>query len=128
MWFGHTIFLSGLPFGRTIGWIGQSRDDHAVPAMVALRSFWPHTLLGCGAIALLAMTHPSAIPYALFLAGGPALSIPFAIATALPAVGRFFVRCGIGRLPEETAPPPELRALALAAVENTVRPAHPQPV
>ena len=31
MWFGHTIFLIGLLFGREIGWIGQTRDDHAVP-------------------------------------------------------------------------------------------------
>ena len=31
MWFGHTMFLAGLLFGREIGWIGQTRDDHAVP-------------------------------------------------------------------------------------------------
>ena len=31
LWFGHTIFLFGLLFGRDIGWIGQIRDDHAVP-------------------------------------------------------------------------------------------------
>ena len=31
LWFGHTIFLAGLLFGREIGWIGQIRDDHAVP-------------------------------------------------------------------------------------------------
>ena len=54
MWFGHTIFLSGLLFGREIGWIGQTRDDHAVPFALALRNLWPHTLLGCGAIGVLA--------------------------------------------------------------------------
>src|SRR5262249_43678328 len=27
MWFGHTVFLGGLVLGRTIGWIGQTRDD-----------------------------------------------------------------------------------------------------
>ena len=31
MWFGHTVFLTGLLFGRAIGWSGQARDDHAVP-------------------------------------------------------------------------------------------------
>src|SRR5262249_31395357 len=31
LWFGHTIFLFGLLLGREIGWIGQTRDDHAVP-------------------------------------------------------------------------------------------------
>jgi membrane glycosyltransferase len=62
---------------------------------------------------LLAFTVPSAIPYALFIAGGPLVSIPLAMVTASPAVGRALVRIGLGRLPEETAPPAELRALAL---------------
>jgi membrane glycosyltransferase len=119
MWLGHTIFLCGLLFGREIGWIGQTRDDHAVPFALALRNLWPHTLLGWSVIGVLTMTHPAAIPYALFLAGGPALAIPFAVGTALPAVGRTLARIGIGRLPEETAPPAALHALALSAVELT---------
>jgi membrane glycosyltransferase len=117
MWFGHTVFLTGLLFGRTIGWIGQTRDDHAVPWSAAARQLWPQSLLGWASIGLLAVTHPSAIPYALFIAGGLALSIPLAVVTAWPAVGRAFARIGVGRLPEETAPPPPLRALGLAAVE-----------
>ena len=60
---------------------------------------------------------PAAIPYALFIAGGPLLSIPLAVVTASPALGRALVRIGLGRLPEETAPPPEMAALALPAVE-----------
>jgi membrane glycosyltransferase len=116
-WFSHTLFLIGLLFGREIGWIGQTRDNHAVPPFLALRNLWPHTLLGCGTIAALAATHPEAIPYALFLAAGPALAIPLAVITALPRVGRGLTRIGIGRLPEETAPSPALRALALPAVE-----------
>ena len=122
MWFGHTIFLTGLLFGREIGWIGQTRDDHAVPFAPALRNLWPHTLLGWGVIALLAMTHPAAIPYALFLAAGPALSIPLAVITALPAVGRTMARLGIGRLPEETAPPTALSTLAVPAIKLAARP------
>jgi membrane glycosyltransferase len=117
MWFGHTIFLSGLLFGREIGWTGQTRDDHAVPFALALRNLWPHTLLGWGVIGVLAMTHPAAIPYALFLAAGPALAIPLAIVTALPTVGIALARIGIGRLPEETTPPDALYALALPAIE-----------
>ena len=116
LWFGHTMFLTGLLFGREIGWIGQTRDDHAVPFALALRNLWPHTLLGIGTIGILALTHPAAIPYALFLAGGPALAIPFAVVTAWPSVGRFLARVGVGRLPEETAPPAALDALALPAI------------
>jgi membrane glycosyltransferase len=126
MWLGHTIFLGCLLFGHPIGWIGQIRDDHAVPLTLALRNLWPHTLLGCGAIALLAMTQPSAIPYALLFAGGLTLSVPFAVVTAMPTVGTLFARYAIGRLPEETVPPPELVARTLAAIDaGTPR---PQPV
>ncbi len=56
LWLGHTIFLAGLLFGREIGWIGQTRDDHAVPFTLALHNLWPHTLLGWGALGLLAAT------------------------------------------------------------------------
>jgi membrane glycosyltransferase len=122
MWFGHTIFLFGLLFGREIGWIGQTRDDHAVPFALALHNLWPHTLLGCGVIGVLAMTHPATIPYALFLAAGPALAVPLAVVTAWPAIGLMFARIGIGRLPEETAPPSELSALALPAIAAAAPP------
>ena len=116
LWFGHTMFLTGLVFGREIGWIGQTRDDHDVPVGQALRNLWPHTLLGLGTLAALAATHPDAIPYALFLAAGPALAVPFAVLSAKPALGRLCARIGVGRLPEETAPPAALAALALPAV------------
>ncbi len=117
LWFGHTIFLIGLLFGREIGWIGQTRDDHAVPFALALRNLWPHTLLGCSALGLLAVTQPAAIPYMMFLAAGPALSIPFAVITAIPRLGSLAARIGIGRLPEEIMRPAVLLDLALPAIE-----------
>ncbi len=117
MWFGHALLIASLPFGRPIEWAGQVRDDHSVSIAQAIGAFWPHTLLGLSALALLAATHPAAIPFAMFLAGGLALSIPLAVITALPATGRLLTRWGIGRLPEETAPPAALQALALPAIE-----------
>ncbi len=117
MWFSHTAFLVRLLLGRSIGWRAQARDDHAVPFALALRQLWPQTLLGLGTISVLGLTVPAAIPYALFIAGGPLLSIPLAVITASPAVGRALVRIGLGRLPEETAPPAEVTALALPAIE-----------
>ena len=117
LWVGHTIFLVGLLFGHEIGWIGQTRDDHAVPLTLALRNLWPHTLLGFAALGLLAITQPAAILYALFLAGGPALAVPFAMITAWPPFGSFAARVGISRLPEETARPAILLALELPAIE-----------
>ncbi len=116
MWVCHTLFLAGLPFGRVIGWIGQMRDDHSVPWSQSLHQLWPHTALGFACLGLTALTHPSAFGYVFLLAGGPALSIPLAVFTGRPAVGRFLMRFGIGRLPEETAPPRALTELALPAV------------
>ena len=119
MWGAHTAFLVRLLFGRSVGWGAQARDDHKVPFSLALRHLWPQTLLGLSTVIGLALTVPPAIPYALFIAGGPLLSIPFAVITASPTVGRMLVGIGLGRLPEETAPPPEITALALLAIEMT---------
>jgi membrane glycosyltransferase len=116
MWVCHTLFIAGVPFGRVIGWIGQVRDDHTVPWSLALKQLWPHTIIGLGSLALLAATHPAALPYAFLLAGGPALAIPLAVFTARPSVGLALARIGIGRLPEETTPPLALAALALPAL------------
>jgi FkbM family methyltransferase len=124
MWFGHTVFLARLLLGRSVGWTAQTRDDHEVPLRLAARQLWPQTLLGVWTMAVLAMTVPAAIPYALFLAGGLALSIPFAVLTAAPGLGRALVRIGFCRLPEETAPPPELAALGLPAIEISAAAAH----
>jgi membrane glycosyltransferase len=122
MWLCHTLFFAGLPFGRVIGWIGQVRDDHTVPWSVAFRQLWPHTTLGLACLAILAATHPVAAIYAFVLiAGGLAVSIPFAVVTAIPSFGRTLARIGIGRLPEESAPPQALAALSLPALAAAAR-------
>jgi membrane glycosyltransferase len=121
MWASHTLFLVGLLLGRTVGWGAQARDDHAVSWSLAVRNFWPQTLIGLVPLVLLALTAPSAISYALFIAAGPLLAIPLAVVTAWPALGRALIAVGLDRLPEETAPPPELVALKLPAIELSRR-------
>jgi membrane glycosyltransferase len=116
MWFRHTLFLIGLLFGRHIGWVGQVRDDHSVPWPLAARALWPQTLTGVAVFAILAATHPVAIIFAFFVAGGLALSIPLAVLTSSPQAGRWLTGLGIGCLPEESAPPPELVRLGLPAL------------
>ena len=117
MWASHTLFLAHLACGRTIDWSAQARHDHEVPWSLACRQFWPQTLIGLAPVLLLAVAAPSAIPYALLIAAGPLLSIPLAMVTAAPALGRALIALGLERLPEETLPPPELRALKLPAIE-----------
>src|SRR5712692_5007460 len=121
MWASHTLFLAHLACGRTIDWSAQARHDHEVPWSLACRQFWPQTLIGLAPVLLLAVAAPSAIPYALLIAAGPLLSIPLAVVTASPALGRALIALGLDRLPEETLPPPELRALELPAIEISQR-------
>jgi membrane glycosyltransferase len=116
MWFGHSVFLAGLPFGRAIGWVGQARDGHAVPLLLATRHLWPQMLVGWATIVGLGATVPAALPYALLIAAGLALAAPLAVLTADPGVGATLSRCGVGRLPEEGMPT-ALDALALPSIE-----------
>ena len=122
LWFCHTLFLAGLVRGRAIGWGRQAREDHAVPLRLAARNLWPPTLAGAGTLALLALTVPAAVPYACLVAAGLALAIPFAVLTAAPALGRTLMRLKLAQLPEETDPPPALRALALPALDPAAPP------
>lgn len=124
LWISHTIFLTGLLFNREIHWLGQVRDDHAVPVKEALLRLWPQTLIGCTTLGLVAMSQPWALPYMLLLAAGPALAIPLAVITSLPALGELAARIGVGRLPEETATPVDLLELALPAIKS----ANPAPL
>ena len=122
LWISHTIFLFGLLFNREIRWMGQVRDDHAVPLTLALQDLWPQTLVGCASLGLVLASQPSALPYVLLLAGGPALSVPFAMVTAWPAIGELAARLGIGRIPEETDIPEDLLELALPAIKSESQP------
>jgi membrane glycosyltransferase len=121
MWASHTLFLARLLCGRTLDWGAPARHDHEVPWSLALRQFWPQTLVGVAPLLMLAAGAPAALPYALLIAGGPLLSIPLAVLTASPTLGRTLIALGLDRLPEETLPPPELRALKLPAIEMSQR-------
>jgi membrane glycosyltransferase len=121
MWASHTLFLARLLCGRTLDWGAPARHDHEVPWSLALRQFWPQTLVGVAPVLLLAAAAPTALPYALLIAGGPLLSIPLAVLTGSPALGRTLIALGLDRLPEETLPPPELQALKLPAIEMSQR-------
>jgi membrane glycosyltransferase len=122
LWISHTIFLFGLLFNRQISWMGQVRDDHAVPLTLALHDLWPQTLVGCASLGLVLASQPWALPVVMLLAGGPALSVPFAMVTAWPAIGELAARIGIGRIPEETVIPEDLLELALPAIKSESRP------
>jgi membrane glycosyltransferase len=118
----HAIFLFRLIVLRRGGtWNSQNRLSHAVPWSLAWARLWPQTLAGVAVLATIAMKMPHNIGYALMGASGLALSVPFAVATASPLIGRLFTRWGIGRIPEETEPPAALAALRLPAIGTSLR-------
>lgn len=123
-WLNHTIFIVGLVFGKKASWTAQSRDDHTIALSDAIRQFWPHTLLGIVLSGLLLATHPAVLPYALVFFSGLLLSIPLAVVTSLPGLGRWMITHRLLSLPEEINPPEVLLALDLKALNliQTVRP------
>ena len=114
-WCSHTLVLTNLALGRSVGWTAHVRDDHTVSFRDAIAYFWPHAIIGWGAIAVLAWANPTALPVALLIAGGLALAVPMAVVTAAPGIGRALACLGVGRLPEETDPPAILATLVPAA-------------
>jgi membrane glycosyltransferase len=100
-----TLFLLGLPFGRTIGWGAQQRDAEGVPFRMAARKLWPQSVFGIIFGIGLWRVAPGAIWYAMPFLAGLVGSIPVAMLTASPRVGRALVAVGLCRIPEETTLP-----------------------
>lgn len=110
--FRTTLFMIGLAFGRArIGWNGQARDVHALSFATAFAGLWPHLLFGIYIFGTLAVLSPTVLIWSLPLTAGYVLAIPFAMITALPALGHWFARAGLCGIPEDFDPPAELLAI-----------------
>lgn len=112
----HTRFLVGLPFGRVALWPVQRRGAHGVTFRQGLARLWPQTLFGAAAVLWLVLTAPPALIGFLPFLAGPVLAVPIAVISAREGLGRRLARLGLWRIPDETAPAPELRALELPAL------------
>ncbi len=103
-----TVFAFGMLCGRAIRWRTQARDVVGLPWIVAVRALWPQTLIG-GATALwFAVTAPWVLPYAAPILFGLVFGVPISWVTALPVIGRGFQRIGLGDIPEDLTPTPEV--------------------
>ncbi len=107
-----TIFMISLAFGRSVIWNGQDRDVHGLSWATAMSGLWPQTLFGIALLALFAWKVPGVLLWAAPMLAGLVLAIPFAVFTASPRVGRFFVRIGLCVIPEELNPPRDLQRIA----------------
>ncbi|NQW09944.1 MAG: glucans biosynthesis glucosyltransferase MdoH [Alphaproteobacteria bacterium] len=110
----QTFFIAGLFLGRRVIWSGQTRDPRAVAWHEAARALWPQTLIGALFVYGLAAWAPNALPWAVPILGAWLLSIPYAVLSASPRFGRALSRFGLCGTPEETATPPEIRAVLQA--------------
>jgi membrane glycosyltransferase len=72
-----------------------------VPFATALRCLWPQTLVGVAFGAALWTIAPGALWFAAPVIAGLAGSIPLAMLSAHPRVGRALAAAGLCRVPEE---------------------------
>ena len=115
--FPFTLAFGGLTQLGAAMWAFRARDGVATALHGTWGSFW----IGFGILQLLVAVH------ALVLPAGAVVPLGFwffaiAVITAARSFSAALMRLGIGRLPEETAAPVALDALALPALTAT-RPA-----
>ena len=106
-----SLFMIGLPFGRTVGWNGQTRDAKALSWSMAARGLWPQLVFGMIVFALGAAFAPNLLLWSLPLTLGYLLAIPLAKASASPRLGVWLARAGICETPEGVAEPAIFKTL-----------------
>ncbi len=112
-----TLFMLGLPFGRETGWTSQQRDAEGIAWSSAAARLWLHTLLGVAlGLAFWQQFAATAWLWAPFVAG-LCLSIPLAVFSADPRLGRFLAGKGLCRIPEEARVPDDHAEYALFSPE-----------
>lgn len=106
-----SLFMVGLPFGKSIVWNGQKRDGDGVTWAEASAALWPQLLFGIAVCGSLLMLSPAVLLWSLPLTAGYLLAIPFTVLTASPALGRFMRDNKLAGIPEDFDLPPELLAV-----------------
>ena len=109
----ESIFLIQLALGKAVGWMTQQRLGQRLSWREAAARLWPHTLIGLTGALWFLNIGQAAFWWTLPLMLGPIVSIPLAVLTSDPALGRMMMQAGLCRLPEETSPPEEFKALGL---------------
>lgn len=118
-----SVFLLGLPFGRSVTWSGQNRDKLGVSFSSALRTMGLQTVIGfLFGITLLFGAGAGALLWTLPMMAGLCLAIPFTMLTASSRFGRWTTRCGLFAVPEEVRMPRILSPLVPHAARRWRRP------
>jgi membrane glycosyltransferase len=106
----HTRFVIAAMLGWKIRWKSPPRGDAETGWGQALRQHGGHTLLGLAWGGGVFWLNPSFLWWLLPIVGALALSIPLSVFSSRVALGRRLRRWRWFLIPEETRPPPELRA------------------
>lgn len=113
--FAASYFMVAALFGRKTKWDGQQRDGYRVPWKAAAKTFMPHTILGVGLLAFVALVSlKSAIWFVPFVFG-LIVVIPFAVYTSDTRLGAWAERIKLCPMPEEFEMPEEIRAVQATA-------------
>ena len=107
----HSKFVAAALAGVTVAWRSPPREDAQTSWAEALRRHGLHTIFGAAWIALVAHLSPVALPWLLPVAGALVLAIPISALSSRVSLGRRARAAGLFVVPEEAAPPAELRRL-----------------
>lgn len=106
----HTRFVAAAMLGWEIRWKSPPRSDAETGWDEALRQHGGHTLLGLAWGGGVFWLNPVFLWWLLPIVGALVLSIPLSVFSSRVALGRRLRRWRWFLIPEETRPPPELRA------------------
>lgn len=96
-----TLATLRLTLGARPGWLPQNRSDRGVGWREAATLCWPQTLLGVAVFTAFGFAGWTSVVWAVPLAGGLVVSVPFCWLTAHPAFGAWLRDRSIAATPEE---------------------------
>jgi membrane glycosyltransferase len=106
----HTQFVTMALAGRAVRWKSPPRDDNETRWRNAVRRHGAHTLVGVLWAAVVWWLNPSYLWWLLPVVGALILSIPLSVLTSRIGIGRKLRRRKYFLIPEESHPPPVMRA------------------
>lgn len=108
----HTRFVLAALLGWEARWKSPPRADAETSWREGFAKHGLHTLLGLAWGIGVYLLNPAFLPWLLPIAGALVLSIPASVLSSRVSLGRRLRRAGLFLIPEEAAPPPELKATA----------------
>jgi len=114
----HTRFVVSALLGIAIQWKSPPREDAATPWGEAFARHGAGTLLGGVWLYAIYRFNPELLPWLLPVAGALLISIPLSVFSSRASWGRAARYAPLFVIPEESAPPPELRRLTVLLRES----------